>query len=85
MSKYKKEIELTKVSINLPINLVNEVKEYALEIGLTTTSAYTILLKKGLNVENFMKDNAFPLESLKQDIKYIVLQEPIDYQNSQDN
>lgn len=52
MATYKKEIELTRVNVNLPTNLVEKVKKYAVEMGLTTTSAYITLLNNGLDQKN---------------------------------
>lgn len=49
MANYKKNIELTRVNINLPTNLVERVKEYALKMGLNTTNAYVVLLNNGLD------------------------------------
>lgn len=49
MATYKKEIELTRVNVNLPTNLVERVKEYSNKMGLTTTSAYIVLLNNGLD------------------------------------
>ena len=52
MATYKKEIELTRVNVNLPTNLVERVKKYAIDMGLTTTSAYITLLNNGLDEKN---------------------------------
>lgn len=45
-SKSKQELE--RISINLPVNLVNRVKEYAEETGLNVTSAYISLISQAL-------------------------------------
>lgn len=49
MAKTKSNVELTRVNLNLPKQLVEGVKIFAKEIGLPVTSAYIILLKSGLN------------------------------------
>lgn len=49
MVNYKKNIELTKVNVNLPTNLVERVKDYALKMGINTTNAYVVLLNNGLD------------------------------------
>lgn len=76
--KEEKLYKNQRVNLNLSVDTIKKVKEYAIENGIPATSAYSILINKGLNVESFMKDKSFPFETLKQDIKYIVLQEPIE-------
>ncbi len=52
-----KKIELKRVNINLPTDLVDRVKSYGEELGLNTTSAYIVLLNQALNQQdsiNFM-------------------------------
>lgn len=44
----KSKQELVRIGINLPVNLVNKVKEYAEETGLNITSAYISLLSQAL-------------------------------------
>lgn len=44
----KSKQELVRISINLPVNLVNKVKMYAEETGLNITSAYISLLSQAL-------------------------------------
>ena len=44
----KSKQELVRIGINLRVNLVNKVKEYAEETGLNITSAYISLLSQAL-------------------------------------
>lgn len=53
MTKNNK-IELRRVSINLPSNLVDRVKEYGDSLGLNTTSAYIVLLNQALDQKDTM-------------------------------
>ena len=49
MAKEKSNVELKRVNINLPSNLVDRVKDYADNLGVNTTSAYIFLLNQALN------------------------------------
>ena len=49
MAKEKSNIELKRVNMNLPTNLVERVKNYADDLGINTTSAYIVLLNQALN------------------------------------
>lgn len=55
----KNKIELKRVSINLPSNLVERVKEYGENLGLNTTSAYIVLLNQALDQKDTL--NNLPL------------------------
>lgn len=44
----KTNVELERVNINLPSNIVAKVKEYADGLGINYTSAYIILLNQAL-------------------------------------
>lgn len=48
MTNEKTKNELKRVNINLPINLIERVKDYADNLGLNTTSAYIVLLNQAL-------------------------------------
>ena len=50
----KKNIELKRVNINLPVHIVERVKEYADNLGINTTSAYIILLNQALDQKEMM-------------------------------
>lgn len=52
----KSKVELKRVGINLPVTIVEQVEEYADSLGLTATSAYIVLLNRGLEQTN-MIDN----------------------------
>lgn len=49
MTTQKQKVELKRVNINLPINLVKRVEDYSESIGVNTTSAYIYLLNQALN------------------------------------
>ena len=49
MTNEKTKIELKRVNINLPITLIERVKDYADNLGLNTTSAYIVLLNQALD------------------------------------
>ena len=44
----KSSIESVRINMNLPVVLVNKVKEYANNLGINYTSTYIILINKGL-------------------------------------
>ncbi len=52
MSNVKKNVELKRVNINLPLSLVEKVKEFASSVGINTTSAYIVLLNQALDYKN---------------------------------
>jgi len=56
-----KKIELKRVNINLPTDLVDRVKSYGEKLGLNTTSAYIVLLNQALNQQDSL--NFMPLLS----------------------
>lgn len=45
----KKKIELKRVNMNLPAELVNRVVQFGESMGLNTTSAYIVLLNQALD------------------------------------
>lgn len=47
MAKIEKR-ELTRVNMNLPTEIVEKVKEYAQNLGLPVTQAYTVLINMAL-------------------------------------
>ena len=49
MATKKSKVELKRVNMNLPAELVTKVVEYSEKNGLNTTSAYIILLNQALN------------------------------------
>lgn len=65
MAKTKSKIELTRVNINLPTSLVEEIKEYADSIGINTTSAYIVLLNQALEYKTVMSNFPTIMEAYK--------------------
>lgn len=49
MAMKKSKVELKRVSVNLPVNLVEKVEAYGESIGVNTTNAYIFLLNQALN------------------------------------
>lgn len=56
MANYNKKIELKRVNINLPSNLVQRVEDYALSLGVNSTSAYIFLLNQALEYKDTMSN-----------------------------
>lgn len=48
--------DITRVNMNLPTKIVDEVKKYADELGLPVTQAYTMLLNQALEQKEMMKN-----------------------------
>lgn len=59
MTKEVKSVQLQRVNINLPSNLVERVKNYACSLGINTTSAYIVLLNEALDQKESV--NSLPL------------------------
>ncbi len=55
MAKVKSNVELTRVNMNLPTSLVNDIKEYAMERGINTTNAYINLLQEIVEQKKMIK------------------------------
>lgn len=51
-----KEKERVRVNFNLPSDLVEQIKIYANELGINTTSAYTVLLKQALEQQSMLRE-----------------------------
>lgn len=49
MAKVKTDVELERVNINLPKELVDRVKEYGRQVGVNNTNAFIFLLHRGLD------------------------------------
>ena len=56
MATYNKKIELKRVNVNLPANLVQRVEDYALSLGVNTTNAYIILLNQALDYKDTLNN-----------------------------
>ena len=61
----KKNIELKRINMNLPLDLVEKVVEYGEKNGLNTTSAYIVLLNQGLNQIEMINSLPTILELIK--------------------
>lgn len=48
--------DITRVNMNLPTKIVLQVKEYAEELGLPITQAYTVLLNQSLEQKDMLKN-----------------------------
>lgn len=53
----KKNVELKRVNINLPLSLVDRIKDYSNSIGLNVTSTYIVLLNQALEQKNFITNS----------------------------
>lgn len=71
MAKDKK-IELKRVNMNLPLHIVERVKEYADNLGLNTTSAYIVLLNQALDQKEMLTQMPM-LVSMYNDMKQMQL------------
>ncbi len=71
MAKDKKN-ELKRVNMNLPLHIVERVKEYADNLGLNTTSAYIVLLNQALDQKEILTQMPM-LVSMFNDMKQIQL------------
>lgn len=52
----KRNVELTRVNINLPSDVVSRVKEYANYLGLPITQTYVVLINFGLEQKELIKN-----------------------------
>lgn len=71
----KNKVELKRVNMNLPVELVQKVVSYGERNGLTTTSAYIVILNQGLNQIEMIDSMPAILELLKNGIKVDVTPE----------
>lgn len=71
-----KTTDLSRVNINLPTSVVNRVKEYAVANGLNTTSAYVVLLNKGLEQNDLFNYLPKVLNQLDEAKKIIADKQP---------
>lgn len=61
-------IELKRVNMNLPADLVQRVVDYGLSKGLTTTSAYIVLLNQALDQKDTVDNLPLMLEIIKSEL-----------------
>lgn len=66
----KTNVELERVNINLPSNIVSKVKEYADGLGINYTSAYIILLNQALE-QKAMLTNLPAMLSMISDLRQL--------------
>ena len=52
----KRNVDLTRVNINLPSEVVSRVKEYADYLGLPITQTYVVLINFGLEQKELIKN-----------------------------
>lgn len=62
----KDKVELTRVGMNLPVTIVEKVKEYADSLGLTVTSAYIVLLNQALEQKDMYKNLPLMFSAMNQ-------------------
>ena len=62
------KIELKRVNMNLPSDLVNKVVSYANKMGLNTTSAYIVLLNQALDQKDTIDNLPIMLELFKKEM-----------------
>lgn len=67
MTKNNQKNELLRVNLNLPASVVEKVRDYADSVGINYTSAYIVLLNRGLEHIKAM-DNLPVLTSLLNDM-----------------
>lgn len=61
----KSKVELKRVNMNLPADLIQRVVEYGESKGLNTTSAYIVLLNQALDQKDTLNNLPLILELLK--------------------
>lgn len=60
----KKKRDITRVNMNLPTKIVEQVKEYAKELGLPITQTYIVLLNQSLEQKDLLKNMPQILNSI---------------------
>lgn len=64
----KNKIELKRVNMNLPADLVQRVVAYGESKGLNTTSAYIVLLNQALDQKETIENLPFMIDFLKNEM-----------------
>lgn len=54
MAKTRSNTEIKRVNINLPVHIIDSVKEYADTLGINITSAYIVLLNQALQQKDLI-------------------------------
>ena len=68
MAINRNKIELKRVNINLPVDLVQRVIDYGESIGLKATPAYIVLLNQALDQKDTMNNLPALLDLFKSEI-----------------
>lgn len=68
MTDLKNKVELKRVNMNLPSDLVQKVINYANTMGLNTTSAYIVLLNQALDQKETIDNMPIILELFKNEL-----------------
>lgn len=79
----EKNVQLQRVNINLPSNLVERVKEYAYSLGINTTSAYIVLLNQALDQKDINKYSSVMAKAYQDLMSYPEVQQIFSKSNSQ--
>lgn len=66
MPTFKKNVELKRVNMNLPSNLVKRVDDYAVNLGVNSTTAYIILLNQALDQKDTMNNLPAMLQAFEE-------------------
>lgn len=66
MINKKNKIELQRVSMNLPADLVKRVVEYGENLGLNTTSAYIVLLNQALDQKDTLANLPIMMQAMNE-------------------
>lgn len=67
----EKNVQLKRVNINLPSDLVDKVKEYGDSLGINTTSAYIVLLNRALEQKQSIDLLPLIFDTIKQNPQLI--------------
>ena len=63
-----KKIDLKRVNMNLPANLVQKVVDFGESLGLNTTSAYIVLLNQALEYKDVVNNLPIFVEAFKKEL-----------------
>ena len=59
------DLQIKRVNVNLPINLIERVQEYSKNMGIPYTQGYTILLNQALQQQDNIKSIANFTDAIK--------------------
>lgn len=63
-----KKVDLKRVNMNLPANLVQKVVDFGESLGLNTTSAYIVLLNQALEYKDVINTLPIFVEAFKNEL-----------------